>query len=73
MDKVVASQGVLLQYHSSHVHWDEPIQGIAWLCNVPFQLIMTEDDSIAYTTPVGYSQQGKGSQGGLFGVTRLKE
>jgi hypothetical protein len=22
-------------------------------------------------TPVGYSQQGKGSQGGLFGVTRM--
>jgi hypothetical protein len=28
-------------------------------CNVPFQLTVMEDDSIAYTTPVGYSQQGK--------------
>ena len=28
---------------------------------------------IAYTTHVGYSQQRQGSQGGLFGVTRLKE
>ena len=32
---------------------------------------MTEDDSIAYTTHVGYSQQGKGIQGSLFGVTRM--
>jgi hypothetical protein len=39
--------------------------------NVPFQLIMMEDESIAYTTLVGYSQQGKGSQGGLFCVTRM--
>jgi hypothetical protein len=28
-------------------------------CNVPSQLIITEDDSIAYKTSVGYSQQGK--------------
>jgi hypothetical protein len=28
MDKVVASQEALLQYHSSHVHRDEPIRGI---------------------------------------------
>jgi hypothetical protein len=42
-------------------------------CNVPFQLIMTEDDLIAYTNPIGYSQKGEGSQGGLFCVTRLKE
>jgi hypothetical protein len=26
MDKMVASRGELLQHHSSHVHWDEPIQ-----------------------------------------------
>jgi hypothetical protein len=28
-------------------------------CNVPFHLIVTEDDSIAYMTLMGYSQQGK--------------
>jgi hypothetical protein len=32
---------------------------------------MTNDDSIAYTTPVGYSQKWKGIQGVSFGVTRI--
>jgi hypothetical protein len=39
--------------------------------DVPFRLIVTEDDLVAYTTPVGYSQLRKGSQGDLFNVTRL--
>jgi hypothetical protein len=35
MDKVVASRGELLQYHSSNVHWDEAIKGIVWLwCSI---------------------------------------
>jgi len=40
-------------------------------CNVPFQLIMVEDESISYAPLIGYSQSGKGSQGVLFGVTRM--
>jgi hypothetical protein len=28
-------------------------------CNVPFQLITTKGDSLAYMTLIGYSQQGK--------------
>jgi hypothetical protein len=41
--------------------------------NVPFQLIMMEDDLVAYTTLVGYSQQKKGSHGDLFSVIGLKD
>jgi hypothetical protein len=32
---------------------------------------MTEDELIAYMALIGYSQQGHGIQGGLFGVTRM--
>jgi hypothetical protein len=32
---------------------------------------MTKDDSIAYMTPIGYIRKGEGSQGGLFGATRM--
>jgi hypothetical protein len=42
-------------------------------CNVPSQLIMTEDDLVAYMTPVGYSQHEKGSHGDLFSVTWVEK
>jgi hypothetical protein len=52
------------------VAWGQAISGRED-CDVPFRLIVTEDDLVAYTTPVGYSQLRKGSQGDLFNVTRL--
>jgi hypothetical protein len=33
------------------------------ICNIPFQLIMTEDELVSYMTPVSYSQWKKGVTG----------